>query len=186
MKKLLLIPIVLFFYACNQDLNETQKQEYMVKGKKIAQTTAEAMLQEVVKNMKEGGVAQAVPFCNAHASQITNEFATKSGVEIKRTSHLLRNEKNAPNQREQEVIEMYLSQKPDALKPMVEKNKDGSVQFYAPITLLDKCTVCHGILGETLEAKNDSITKFLYPNDKAIGFKPGDIRGIWSIKFPKK
>lgn len=167
-------------------MSEAQKQEYIAKGKEIAQTTAEGMLQQVGKNMKEGGVAQAAPFCNAHAAEITNDFAIKSGVEIKRTSHKLRNDKNAPNKREQEIIDSYLSQKPEELKPIVEKNTDGSIQFYAPIKLMDKCTVCHGILGETMEAKNDSIIKVLYPNDKAIGFKPGEIRGIWSIKFPKK
>jgi len=187
MNKLVLsLFFISLLYSCNSDLSEAQKQEYTFKGKEIAQSTAEGMLKEVAKNMKEGGVKQAMAFCNAHASEITNDYAGKSGVDIKRTSHLLRNEKNAPTQREQEIIDIYLSQKPDALKPIVEKNADGSVQFYAPIKLLDKCTACHGVIGETMEAKNDSIIKVLYPNDKAVGFKEGDIRGIWSIKFPKK
>jgi len=84
---------------------------------------------------------------------------------------LLRNEKYIPTTREQEIITQYQKQKSEKqeLKPIVEKNEDGSVQFYAPIKLVQKCTTCHGVFGETLTPKNDSIIKVLYPMDKAIG-----------------
>lgn len=179
--------LVLSFVSCKNELSEAQKTEFTNKGKEIAQSTAKRMLSEVGKNMKEGGVMQAAAFCNAHASGITDEMAMQNRVVIKRTSHKLRNEQNAPNQREQEVIEQYLKGQTDSqeLKPMVEKNADGSVQFYAPIMVADKCTVCHGVVNETLTVQNDSIIKNLYPMDKATGFKEGDIRGIWSITFPK-
>lgn len=187
MKNLLVYFSTLFFLiSCRSELSDAQKLEYAQKGKQIAQATAEKMLAEVVKNMTEGGVAQAIPYCNAHAPEITNEFSKSFDVNIKRTSHLLRNEKNTPNNRENEIIQTYLKQKKEDYQPIVEKNKDGSVQFYAPIVLQQKCTVCHGELGITMEQATDSIVKKLYPNDKAIGFKEGDLRGIWSIQFTKK
>ncbi len=188
LKFLSLSLVLLSFFSCKKELDNQQKTEYAKKGKEIAMATADKMLAEVAKNMKEGGVAQAVPFCNAHADSITNEIASNHGVSIKRTSHLLRNEKFKPSTREQEIITQYQKQKSDKqeIKPIVEKNEDGSIQFYAPIKLVQKCTTCHGVLGETLTPKNDSIIKVLYPMDKAIGFKEGDIRGIWSINFPKK
>lgn len=175
-----------FLLSCQTELSERQKEEYGSKGKEMAQTTAEKMLAEVGKNMKEGGVAQAIPYCHAHASEITKEYSNTYNVDIKRTSHKVRNEKNAPNPREKDIIQMYLAQTPKDYKPVVEKNTDGSVQFYAPIVLQQKCTVCHGELGSTMVYATDSIVKKLYPNDQAIGFKEGDLRGIWSIQFTKK
>ena len=45
------------------------------------------------------------------------------------------------------------------------------------------CLVCHGTINETVTIKMDSIIKSLYPNDKAIEYSEGDLRGIWSITF---
>lgn len=180
--------ITLLVVSCQNGLSEADKGEYLERGKKIAAATAENMLAEVGKNMKEGGVAQAVPFCNIHADGLTTELAEQNGVSIKRTSHLLRNEKNAPTTREQEIIAQFqkLQAEKQELSPVVEQNEDGTVQFYMPIKVAQKCTVCHGVLGETLTQAHDSIIKSIYPKDQAIGFREGDLRGIWSIQFPKK
>jgi hypothetical protein len=180
--------ITLLVVSCQNGLSEADKGEYLERGKKIADATAENMLAEVGKNMKEGGVAQAVPFCNIHADGLTTELAEQNGVSIKRTSHLLRNEKNAPTTHEQEIIAQFqkLQAEKQELSPVVEQNEDGTVQFYMPIKVAQKCTVCHGVLGETLTQAHDSIIKSIYPKDQAIGFREGDLRGIWSIQFPKK
>ena len=99
--------ITLLVVSCQNGLSEADKGEYLERGKKIAAATAENMLAEVGKNMKEGGVAQAVPFCNIHADGLTTEMAQQNGASIKRNSHLLRNEKNAPTTREQEIIAQF-------------------------------------------------------------------------------
>jgi hypothetical protein len=67
--------ITLLVVSCQNGLSEAEKGEYLERGKKIATATAENMLAEVGKNMKEGGVAQAVPFCNIHANGLTTEMA---------------------------------------------------------------------------------------------------------------
>ena len=184
------IVLILFIglMSCTNKLSEAQKEQFLAKGKEVAAFTAESMLKEVGKNMQQGGVVQAVPFCNVQASHLTQDISNHYGVTIKRTSLKLRNEKNAPNARELEILNQYqdlVAQKGE-LKPIVEQNPDGSVQFYAPIKLMQKCTVCHGVVGETMTVQSDSIIKSLYPVDKAIGFKEGDLRGIWSITFPEK
>ena len=60
-----------------------------------------------------------------------------------------------------------------------------SFQFYRyskPLLISKKCLLCHG--KKTMLPK--SIKEILakkYPNDKAVDFKIGDIRGMISIKF---
>ena len=70
-----------------------------------------------------------------------------------------------------------------AITHHVEIDKSGNPHFYAPILLQQKCLTCHGIIGEDITFKTDSIIKSIYQNDVATGFKEGDLRGIWSITF---
>ncbi len=187
MKKIigLLTVLLVVVYSCQQGLSPKEKELYTVKGKEIAQATFKRMAGEVEKNMKEGGVSQAAPFCNAHAGDLTAEVEEKFNVSIRRTSLKVRNEENAPNEDEKVVLEQYQSMLDNGkeLAPLVKKDSEGLPHFYAPIKLKEKCVACHGVIGETMKQEADSILKVLYPNDKAIGFKEGDLRGIWSIKF---
>lgn len=177
--------VLLFFASCQEGLSTKEKENYTAKGKEIAQATFKRMAGEVEKNMKEGGVSQAAPFCNAHASDLTVEMEEKYNVTIKRTSQKLRNEANAPTEEELLVLKQFETSINDgiALKPNVTLDEKGLPHFYAPILLKDKCVACHGVLGETMKHETDSIIKVLYPNDKAVGFKEGDLRGMWSITF---
>ncbi|HHB51890.1 MAG TPA: DUF3365 domain-containing protein [Saprospiraceae bacterium] len=176
---------VLFVVSCQNGLSTKEKEMYLLKGQEIAKATAGHLGGEVKKKMGEGGVAKAVPFCNANADGFTEEMAKKYQVLIRRTSDKFRNEHNAPNPEELTQIKRYraLLDSGKKLTPIVEQDTEGKVHFYAPIKVQKKCLSCHGVLGETMEHKADSIIKFLYPKDKAIGFKEDDLRGIWSIEF---
>jgi len=188
MKQFLLSIIILIsFFSCNSGLTDTQKKMYATKGKEIAQATMKELAGNLMKQMKLGGTKVAVPFCNAAAYPLTEKMAKKYDVSIKRTSHKIRNPKNNPNNEEKKIIELYLAslKKKEKLKPVVQKESDNKVHFYAPIILNKKCLACHGTVGKEVSKQTDSIIKSYYPNDKATGFKVGDLRGIWSITFNK-
>ncbi len=176
---------LILFSACQQGLSQKDKKEYVTKGKEIAQATFKLMGGEVEKKMKDGGVSKAAPYCNAHAENLTDEMAEKFKVTIKRTSNKLRNEENAPNSEEKVMLEKFktLIAEGKEVKPIVETDQEGYPHFYAPIKMKKKCLTCHGVLGESMKHEADSIIKTLYPNDNAVGYKEGDLRGIWSIAF---
>jgi len=46
------------------------------------------------------------------------------------------------------------------------------------------CLGCHGTEGGDINAKTLKIIKQKYPEDKATGYKEGDLRGWWKITFP--
>ena len=185
LKRIFILSGVFFVvWSCNCSLSDKEKNSYETKGKEIAQASFTALSTELTKQMKAGGPALAIPFCNAQAMPITEELSEKYNVTIKRTSDKIRNPQNSPSKRELEVIEKYKSQiGHENFMPIVEKNDAGNVQFYAPIVVKDKCLACHGTIGENVAVKTDSIIKSLYVNDKATGYEAGDIRGIWSIEF---
>jgi sulfite reductase alpha subunit-like flavoprotein len=181
----LLSIIAILFSSCQKGLTKNDKKEYVIKGKEIAQATVKELGSNLMKHMKEGGPQQAIPFCNASANPLTEEIAKKYNVSIKRTSHKIRNDDNKPNEAEETILKQYFASisNNEELKPIVSKDEEGKVHFYAPIKLEAKCLACHGTIGQEVSIRTDSILKVLYPNDKATGFKVGDLRGIVNITF---
>jgi ABC-type phosphate transport system auxiliary subunit len=159
--------------------------KYTTEGKEMAMATTKKLGSNLTQKMKEGGVKEAVPFCNTMAYSLTDEMSKKYNAEIKRTSDKLRNEKNKPNDEEKKIIEDYKKAMASnkQLKPVVAMDASGNPHFYAPIILKKKCMTCHGAVGGEVSVTTDSLIRSYYPNDKAVGFKEGDLRGIWSIKF---
>ena len=175
----------LILTSCSSSLSEEEVVKYTAEGKEMAMATAKKLGSNLTQKMKEGGVKEAVPFCNTMAYPLTEEMSKKYNAEIRRTSDKLRNEKNKPNNEEKKIIEDYkkglASNK--QLKPVVAIDASGNPHFYAPIILQKKCMTCHGAVGGEVSIKTDSLIKSYYPNDKAVGYKEGDLRGIWSIAF---
>lgn len=169
-----------------QDLSSSD--QYLEKGQKIAFATFGALSSELKAAMEEGGVKNAVQYCNTAALPITDKLAKENGASIKRTSLKLRNSKNAPTPEELAILEKFqqLEADSEAVKPIVEMVDDHTVAFYAPIRVNDFCLKCHGTVGASLLEEDYALIKELYPDDKAIAYEAGALRGIWSIQFPKE
>jgi cytochrome c553 len=45
------------------------------------------------------------------------------------------------------------------------------------------CLNCHGAPGKEIAAATVSKIQELYPDDSAVDFKEGDLRGVWHIVF---
>jgi hypothetical protein len=185
MKNLLTVLVFMAMLSCDNSLTDKEKQEYSDKGKEIAQASFNALSEKLTEQMKMGGTAQAIPFCNIEAMPLTQQLSAKYNVAIKRTSNKLRNQKNKPTERELEIINNYhkLISDNKEIMPIVEVDINNIKHFYTPIIVKANCLVCHGKPDEFVTMKTDSIIKSLYPNDKAVGYNEGDLRGIWSITF---
>lgn len=166
---------------------ETAKQ-IQEKGDKITQESAAVLSKAVMKAMAGGGVENAAKFCNTNAYPLTDSLSKAYKVSIRRTAIRFRNTKNSPKKIEKEFLLAYENDKKagNELKSKVIQQKNGDWLYVRPIILQPQCQVCHGKLGETLTTENHEIIKKLYPNDKAISFVAGDLRGMWVLKFSKK
>ncbi len=173
--------------SCGSSLSEKEKQQYVLQGKEIAEASFLELSTQLTEQMKEGGPAQAIPFCNQKALPITNQLSDKFEAAVKRTSLKIRNSQNEASEREVEILNQYQNELSNniQLMPIVEVDSNNKKHFYAPIILKANCLVCHGTVNETVNVKTDSIIKSLYPNDQATGYNEGDVRGIWSITFKK-
>ena len=93
--------------SCKTTLSEEEKTAYMLKGKEIAEASFLELSTQLTAQMKAGGPAQALPFCNEKAMPITDELSAKYAATIKRTSNNVRNEQNTASKRELEIMEQY-------------------------------------------------------------------------------
>lgn len=188
--------ILLFFVACQSNtaektthedvvLDEATKKEYIQKGKAIAQKTFGTLAGQLKKSLGEGGVPNAIQYCNVAAFPLVDSLSKVHQAKIRRTSLKVRNPKDAPTQLEKVVLDKYATQATagEKLKPVIEQIDNNTIAFYAPIKINAFCLQCHGEIGESLVAENNQFIQKHYPNDKATGYKDGDLRGIWSIEF---
>ena len=155
--------------SCNASFSEKEKEAYTLKGKEIAAASFLELSTQLTEQMKAGGPAQAIPFCNQKALPITNQLSEKFDATIKRTSNNLRNQENVPSKRELEILDNFHKMKLEnkQLMPIVEVDATNKKHFYAPIIMKANCLVCHGAINEAVNIKTDSIIKSLYSNDKA-------------------
>ena len=85
-----------------------------------------------------------------------------------------------------EIINNFKS-KLESKQPLEPRLVDGQniVTGYYPILTGKMCLQCHGIKNEDINPETSSILKKLYPNDKAIGYKENDLRGLFKIEMNK-
>lgn len=169
-------------------LSQDEKEVFLTKGKKIAGLTFSALSSQLQRAIATSGISGAVQYCSVSAIPITDSLSRANSVVIKRTSEKLRNPANQGSLQETEVLKEYQirAAKGSDLSPIIRPVDETHVAFYAPIIANDFCLNCHGSPGgEIAQDDLDLITR-LYPNDQATGYLSGDLRGIWSIVFPRQ
>ena len=195
MKNFVFVFIIAILFSCETQTSQNSqsqadeaslsKEEYVKKGKEIASQTFSVLSSHLQQAMKEGGVSQAIKHCNLAAMPLVDSLSEVHNARIRRTSLKLRNPQDAPTYSEQAILESFAKAKMEgkSLEPLVQKNQEGLMAFYAPIIINDQCLRCHGVEGETLDGAGYALIRELYPEDEATGYQAGDLRGMWSITF---
>jgi hypothetical protein len=161
--------------------------------------------------LAKGGFDGAVVACSTSAQKVTREFATQSGVDIRRVTLKARNSVNAPDAWERAQLEQWeaalKSGKPlpeevwttveDPPTPSNrERREAGSPnrgpqagtryhRLMKPIVIQGMCVSCHGSDAQIPDSVKKQIAKS-YHQDLATGYKAGDLRGAFSVKIPDR
>lgn len=140
---------------------------------------------ELMSAMKAGGPINALNVCNTKAVVITQGVSNDTKMDVGRTSLKLRNPINVPDNWEVKVLNDFEKRKAagEAVKPMeyaevVDNNGTKQFRYMKAIPVAKPCLNCHG---QNVKAGVLSKIAELYPNDKATGYKLGDIRGAFTI-----
>lgn len=190
---------VLFFLGCDnsntltkstdnvEEVEKNNNEVFLKKGKEVAAATFKTLSGNLQKAMKEGGISNALEYCNLAAMPLVDSLSKVHNAEIRRTSLKVRNHKNQPTPQELAQLQAYEKQSKagEKINAVVKKIDPHTVAFYAPISIMPVCEKCHGEVGSTLLEKDYEVVQKLYPEDKAIGYASGNLRGMWSISFKK-
>lgn len=155
-------------------------------GQQIARATFQTLSSNLQNAIKEGGIEHALQFCNVEAMPLTDSLSSHHNVSIRRASHKPRNPYNTADSLEAKVIEQYIAalETGNNLQPVTYSNEN-RITFHAPITITNSlCLNCHGKVNEDIAENHLATIRELYPNDQATGFSMGDLRGVWTIRFP--
>ena len=135
-----------------------------------------ARLQE---EMQKGGPARAIGVCRDEAQALTAETARAQGIRVGRSSHRLRNPGNVAPSWAARFVEAGAGRKAASVEAVVVDLGD-RVGVLRPLPTAAACTRCHG-RAERLSPDVRGFLATAYPQDRAIGFEVGDLRGfIWA------
>lgn len=145
-----------------------------------------AMLQGAIR---EGGPVSAVAVCADSAQARTARHAV-DGIAIRRVGTRVRNPANAPDTLEARVLAYLAEQKaagtmPSEVIEVARTGLDGAweLRYVRPIALQEFCTTCHGA-EENIPPAVRTIIAERYPNDAAVGYAAGDLRGAITVRIP--
>lgn len=188
----------LFFFACqptekenprqgsanpqNQQLNEVDQAEIISKGQKISGELIKTLGGELMQAIEEDGLINAIEVCQMKAIPLTASVGNKNGGRVRRTSHKVRNPGNRADDLDLKVIETYLAAKAGEAPEPVIQIQNSQIRYYHPLMMQDICVKCHGPAG-SLDAELAEVLAQRYPNDQAVGFQRGDLRGVIRIDF---
>lgn len=143
---------------------------------------------ELQKGMQEGGPLKAISVCEVAAPGIAESYSKTNGWRVGRTSLKVRNPLNAPDAWEQDVLQAFERRKAAGENPTtiefyeaVELDGKAVFRYMKAIPTTELCVGCHG---SQIDPSIDARIRELYPSDQARGFKPGDIRGAFTITQP--
>lgn len=184
---------VLWLQACTENkkssaLDEETQAQLLKKGSEIAGKAQQVLLSNVSEAIKREGVPGAVAFCNLNAAQLTDSMGKNLDISsITRLSDKNRNQKNALHkdldQKAWEIIQTKMQDANAKEKNTILQDKN-QVYYYQAIAIgMPTCLSCHGSKESEIAMETQKILNEKYPQDKAFGYKMGDLRGMWKINL---
>ena len=160
-------------------------QSAMQETRDIAAAMLKELGQTLQAAMADGGPENAIGVCKTQAPEIAMKLSMKHQLKVARVGTRARNpDMGVPNDWQTLALKQFESRLAKGDKPydieFIQLVKSGSydleLRYAKPIVLQPMCTACHGTpeqISPEVKAKLDQ----LYPNDKAINYKPGELRG---------
>lgn len=159
-----------------EDLTEAQAEQQQ-RAQNAVQTMAGRLMGELSTAMDEGGPDAAIEVCSVRAPEISAAVGNEFGLHVGRTSFRLRNQSNVPPAWAEPLVEARVEE------PIWLVGPDGELAGMMPIRLRAECTMCHGPREQIADEVHAKIQDF-YPEDEAIGFTEGELRGWFWVQAP--
>jgi len=154
----------------------------------LAQRLGAELKAELGRALQSGGPVAAISVCRYKAPEIAGRLSQESGAIVGRTALRLRNPANAPSDWQREGLERFAAdlaagKAPAELESLETVSTPQGVEhrYLRAIVTEPVCVTCHGT---TLAPDVAAAVAKDYPQDRATGFEPGQLRGAFSVVWP--
>ncbi|MCB0359385.1 MAG: DUF3365 domain-containing protein [Bdellovibrionales bacterium] len=185
--------IALLFALLSLDANlarsEPSETQLAKKATAIGAAASDELLSELkaalTSALATGGPVHAIEFCSSQAIPLTQSLSKKYGdmVTVARTSSQVRNPANAPDALDRKALNQAAKdlQKGDLSDFVLLEEDNRTARFYRPITTGALCLTCHGMQAD-IPSEVRSALQRTYPDDRATGYRLGDLRGLIRVR----
>lgn len=159
---------------------------YRAEAGKLAGELGNRLREQLTAAMQAGGPLAAVAVCQERAVPIADAIShSNDGWEVGRTSLQVRNPDNAPDSWERSVLETFDKRHAAGEMPATIEQEAvitvGEQRYYRYMKAIptgDACLLCHG---SNIPTELQEHIGKLYPDDRATGYKAGDMRGAFTL-----
>lgn len=161
---------------------------WIPQARKVAGEVPPRLLATLTQAIEKGGPDGAIVVCREEAPRLAKAASEQSGWQVRRVSLRPRNPKAVPDAWERAALEDFdrraaAGESPATLERAEVVVEGGqSVQRYMrALPTQSLCLACHGESAQLSPAVSARL-KELYPDDRAVGYTAGQIRGAMTIK----
>ena len=100
-------------------------------------------------------------------------------TDLRRISDKFRNPHNAPDEIDNEALAYFRTYRAehDSLPNYYLVKEASDVRYYQPLVTQPLCLNCHGKV-DKMDVDVVKAIRAIYPDDMAVGYAPGDLRGL--------
>lgn len=157
----------------------------------VATSVPPRLLGVLREEIAKGGPEGAIDACREQAPELARNASAQSGWTVRRVSLRQRNPKAVPDAWEQAALLDFdrraaAGEKPATLERAELVQEDGRAvyRYMRALPTQELCLGCHGT-DDRLSPAVKARLAALYPDDKAVGYGLGQIRGAMTIKKPQ-
>ena len=163
---------------------QAQDSDMLTQSRAVTQAMLKELGQKLQSSMAEGGPINAIGVCHLQAPDIANRASTNNQAKISRVGTRARNPvMGVPNDWQAKALAQFdaalaRGEKPADIEFAETVNTVSGKEFHfaKPIVLQPMCVSCHGSPDQISPEVKAKLNE-LYPNDKAVGYQPGQLRG---------
>jgi len=167
---------------------EESVESALRRARQLADELLERVRGLLMTELEKGGYEGAVRVCSEIAQEIPREIEARTGATIRRVSQRYRNPKDMPDDYERQKLEEFERHHraralPDESFEVVQEGGRRYLRYMKPILVGPMCITCHGPK-EAIPSAVRAVLAEKYPEDRATGYRSGDLRGAVSVTIP--
>jgi hypothetical protein len=164
------------------------EESWVNEARGIATAVPQRLLAVLTQEIEQGGPAHAVDACQIQAPQMARKASETTGWQVRRVTLRERNPKAVPDAWERAALEDFdrraaAGESPATLEraERVVENGQPVYRYVRALPVQAVCLNCHGAAERQSPELRERL-RTLYPDDKAVGYELGQIRGVVTLR----